>query len=466
MTNNGAPTPSRQTPSRQTTARPVTPFPVTPLARQIFAIASANDTKAMIVGGAVRDWLLGRAIGDIDMAIAMPIAAAANAFRAAGLRVIETGLSHGTVTVLASPDSSSDSAPHPSAAHSIEVTQTRRDVETDGRHAVVAYSDDWAADAARRDFTINAIYLDSDGQIEDPLGGQADIASGRLRFVGTAAARVSEDALRMLRYCRFLPLFTTSGTDADAVTALRDQAGLAGTLSGERIQYELAQICGAPGSQVALSLMQDTGLAVAAIGYELSPERLSVLPSFAALHQSIKAPADQVHLWLLILAILIPDGAASAIADRLRLSRKQTRWLTGLEAATKLSAKSDTGSDTSSDTGSDGNAESRFGLFSDQWQQSAWFLRRDGLDPAFVYAHGAARQMRPIDAGHMAVLSGWVPPICPLSGADLLSQGVDKGPALGQMLATAERRWVDSGFVLSKADLLSGLLSGQLPGGH
>ena len=186
---------------------PLTPFPVSPLAQRLFALAAAAGHEARIVGGAVRDWQAGFDIGDIDMAVAAPIEAFASRCRDAGLRVIETGLSHGTVTVAVDGDA-------------IEVTQTRVDLETDGRHALVGFSDDWQADARRRDFTINALYLDADGRVDDPLGGLADLRNGMLRFAGDAAQRVEEDALRMLRYCRFLPRFGGGSTDADALVAI------------------------------------------------------------------------------------------------------------------------------------------------------------------------------------------------------------------------------------------------------
>ena len=162
--------------------------------------------EARIVGGAVRDWLLAtgtmatgddatsKGPADIDMAIACPIADAAAALRRRKLKIVETGLAHGTITVLG------DGAP-------IELTQTRVDLETDGRHAVIGFTDDWAEDARRRDFTVNALYVTEDGRLEDPIGGLPDLMAGRLRFVGDARTRIAEDGLRMLRYCRFLPRF-------------------------------------------------------------------------------------------------------------------------------------------------------------------------------------------------------------------------------------------------------------------
>lgn len=414
------------------------PFPVSPLADRIFAVARDHGSAARIVGGAVRDWLVGRPIGDIDMAIAMPIESAAAAFRAAGLRVIETGLAHGTVTVLFAPETT------PDTSESIEVTQTRVDVETDGRHAIVVFSPDWAADAARRDFTINAIYLDESSQITDPLGGIADIAARRLRFAGMATDRVREDALRMLRYCRFLPLFGAAAIDPSADAALRAHAGLAAGLSGERIHHELARICAAPGTDVALGLMQDTGLAKAAIGVDIQPEYLACLPPHEAMQQALNDSAD---LWLLVLSIVLPDGAAGQVATRLRLSRKQARLLAGLQQAGAARAGM------ASATASDGPVPDS--LLADGWRQAAWFLRRDGLDPGLCYAYRMLRQQRRPDPAEVAERARWVPPICPVSGADLLSQGVDKGPALGQMLAAVETRWVQSDFTLSKVALLA-----------
>ena len=201
-------------------------FPVPPLATRLFALARAEGYEARIVGGAVRDWLAGLPTGDIDMAVAAPIDAFAGACRADGIRVIETGLSHGTVTVLSPARSGGANADAVNAdmGGPIEVTQTRLDLETDGRHAVVGFSDDWKADASRRDFTINAIYIDADGQIDDPLGGRVDLELGTLRFAGNAAQRVEEDALRMLRYCRFLPRFGSAGVAPAAAAALRDAA--------------------------------------------------------------------------------------------------------------------------------------------------------------------------------------------------------------------------------------------------
>ena len=196
----------------------------------IFDAAKKRGGEARIVGGAVRDWLAGRDVSEIDMAVNLPIQVVADELRQnQWVKVINTGLDHGTVTVKYGNDA-------------IELTQTRSDDETDGRHALVRFQDDWTIDAARRDFTINAIYLDADGQVFDPLDGQTDLAARRLRFVGKAADRVQEDALRMLRYCRFSIDYSDGSHDREAIEALTSFAVLSERLSGERVTQELQKI--------------------------------------------------------------------------------------------------------------------------------------------------------------------------------------------------------------------------------
>ncbi|MGB2411074.1 MAG: CCA tRNA nucleotidyltransferase [Candidatus Puniceispirillaceae bacterium] len=399
------------------TDRVTAPFPIPPLAARLFTIAATSGYEARIVGGAVRDWLAGREIGDIDMAIAAPIDRAAALFRDAGLKVIDTGLEHGTVTVV-------DDGQH------LEVTQTRVDLETDGRHAIVAFSDDWAADAARRDFTINALYADAGGQIEDPLGGQADLEAGVLRFVGVATQRVEEDALRMLRYCRFLPHFGRAGIDQEALAALADKAGLAAMLSGERIAAELRRMLGAPGARTGIGLMQDTGLANAALGVALDAGRLT--PEIDQLVED--GIGDEGSAWLVRLAVIAQPGDAASLSARLRLSRRDSHFLVTLD---RDQPEADVGS-----------------LTGTIWQQSAWWLWRAGSAPAACLVVAGGRAGRQIEMPQLARLAAWVPPEFPLAGADLLSHGVDSGPALGEMLRTAEREWVDRGFVPTRAELL------------
>ncbi len=407
-------------------------FPVSPLASRLFDLARAKGYEARIVGGSVRDWLAGLPIGDIDMAVAAPIDEFADACRADRIRVIETGLSHGTVTVLgparpggANPDSANTDMDGP-----IEVTQTRVDLETDGRHALVGFSDDWKADASRRDFTINAIYIDADGQIDDPLGGRADLRSGTLRFAGNAAQRVKEDALRMLRYCRFLPRFGLAGIDPDAAAALHNAAPTAARLSGERVAAECRRLFGMDDCAAGIQLLQDTGIAVHALGTALKPGHLDYLADKAAFDAGI----DPHQAWLVRLAALTVPGSASALSQRLRLSRQDSRLLAGL------------------DTGDP--AQTAALLNGLDWQQGAYVTVREQLPPAALLVVALARCGRIADPNHLAMLASWVAPEFPLAAADLLSHGVDKGPRLGEMLRASEAHWVGEGFSPSRQDLI------------
>ena len=401
-------------------------FTIPPLARQIFSLLAAAGSEARIVGGSVRDFLAGYPAGDIDMAVAMPIKQAADIFRRAGLKVVETGLKHGTVTVSAGDAHSS----------AIEVTQTRIDLETDGRHATVEFSNDWIKDASRRDFTINAIYVCADGSINDPLNGTADLRAGRLRFVGDAGQRVREDALRILRYCRLMPAFSSTGADPDAIVALRAHAGLAAGLSGERVANELARLLVAPGAGDAIALMHDCGVDQATIGLPLKASALVHLPAIG------QAGPLAAQGWLACLVLIMPAGSAQSVADRLRLSNRDARCLSMIdklgtpELALNLKPQADDPT---------------------TWKRAAWVVRREGINVGLVYAVATARAGVDVDLAYAADLARWDPPKCPVSGIDLLSHGVDNGPALGQMLKEIEQKWVESAFTLNRKELLAGL---------
>ena len=407
----------------------LTPFPVSPLAQRLFALAAAAGHEARIVGGAVRDWQAGFDIGDIDMAVAAPIEAFASRCRDAGLRVIETGLSHGTVTVAVDGDA-------------IEVTQTRVDLETDGRHALVGFSDDWQADARRRDFTINALYLDADGRVDDPLGGLADLRNRVLRFAGDAARRVEEDALRMLRYCRFLPRFGGGRTDEAAIAAIAGAAPAAAALSGERVAAECRKLFAMPDAAAGIAVLHDTGLDKGALGLQIDPSKIDHLAGNAvATSPAARSWADMPEAWLVRLAAVMPPGAAAPLADRMRLSRAERRFLDALDM-------------------SEPDRICRL-LGAADWRQTAYGICKDGMSPAAMLAVAAARCGENVGASHLADIHGWQPPDFPLTGADLLSHGVDKGPALGEMLRDLERHWLAEAFAPTREALLAMIITRQ-----
>ncbi|MBN9263737.1 MAG: CCA tRNA nucleotidyltransferase, partial [Hyphomicrobium sp.] len=224
-----------------------------PETRAVLSALAAAGHEARIVGGTVRNALLGEPVTDVDIATTATPDETMAAARAAGLDAIPTGVSHGTVTIV---------------AHHVpfEVTTLREDVETFGRHARVAFTADWAADARRRDFTINALYCDANGTISDPLGGLADLAARRVRFIGDARERIREDALRILRFFRFHARYSAEAIDAEGLAACAAERHLLAKLSAERVRAELLKLLDAPGAARAIAVMAAYGFIVEILG--------------------------------------------------------------------------------------------------------------------------------------------------------------------------------------------------------
>src|SRR5712671_7743066 len=228
------------------------------------ALADAG-IAARFVGGCVRDALLRRPIADVDLATPARPEAVIAALEEARIKAVPTGIEHGTVTAVFD-------AKEP--LRHFEITTLRRDVETYGRRARVAFDADWAEDAARRDFTINAIYLDPDGTLHDPVGGLADLAVGRVRFVGEAAKRIAEDVLRVLRYYRFVARFGGGSGDAAARAACRDAVPLLPKLSAERVSQEFLRLLAVSDPVPALRMMAEDGVLAAMVPEATRIDRL------------------------------------------------------------------------------------------------------------------------------------------------------------------------------------------------
>ena len=256
--------------------------------------------EARVVGGAVRDALAGRAVVDIDLATSRPPADAMAALRQAGVKVVPTGLGHGTVTAVVD-------------GRGFEITTLRRDVETDGRHAVVAFTEDWRLDASRRDFTINAMSMARDGALFDYFDGTADLQAGRVRFVGDPATRIAEDYLRILRFFRFYARYGRVPPDPATLAALRDGIPGLSRLSVERVWMELRRILAAPNPEEAVGLMARLGIWAA------------VLPEAQAASRLAGLPADPV---LRLAAMLTGDPLA--LAARLKMSNEDRERLVRL----------------------------------------------------------------------------------------------------------------------------------------
>jgi poly(A) polymerase len=360
------------------------------------ALASVWDAlpDARVVGGAVRDAVAGRPVADIDLATSLPPDAIIAALDAAGLRSVPTGLDHGTITAVVD-------------GRGFEITTLRRDLATDGRHAVVAFTADWREDAQRRDFTINALSMARDGAVFDYFGGLEDLRDGRVRFVGDAAERIREDYLRVLRFFRFHARYGRLAPDPHTRTALR--AGIPGLarLSPERIWAELSKILAAPDPVEAVNLMASLGV-LAAIAPELSrPDRLALL-------QDAGAPPDPI----LRLAAILPHQTL-AFARRLKLSNDERDRLVRLQSVPAA-------------TPTDDDAALR--------RRLADFRRADLIDRTWLDDGPGAPVLR-------KRLTDMPQPAFPLEGRDVLALGVAPGPRVGNLLREVRQWWMDGGCV-------------------
>ncbi len=375
----------------------------------VLAALSADGHTARVVGGAVRDALLGRAVRDIDIATnATPVDVLALA-AAANLKALPTGLEHGTVTVIAND-------------RSYQVTTLRRDVETDGRHAKVAFTTDWAADASRRDFTINALYCDADGTLFDPLAAHADLTAGRVRFVGDASQRIAEDSLRILRFFRFSAEYAAGTPDGSGLAAcVAGRAGL-GQLSAERVRDELLKLLAASGAAAVVRVMYEHGLIQAVLG---AAPQLRLFEPLVAIETGLRLEPDSA-LRLCALAVAV-DEDVDRMSERFKLSNNER----GVLAA---NIWRDVARLRSIDTA--------------QARRELYFRGNAGMRAAVTMAWAASG--KPIDDQRWRVLLemavGGVPPRFPIAGKDVLALGIAPGPQVGGLLRELEDWWIASGF--------------------
>lgn len=370
-----------------------------PATQAVLAMLTGAGHQGWLVGGCVRDALLGRHVADVDIATDARPAQVVALAKAAGLRAVPTGIDHGTVTLVA------DGTP-------FEVTTFRRDVETDGRRATIAFADRLEEDAARRDFTMNALYADALGAVTDPVGGLADLAARRIRFVGDAETRVREDYLRILRFFRFHAWYgdPAAGMNADALAAIAANTDGLDRLSKERIGHEMRRLLSAPDPAPALAAMQATGV----LGHILPGADPRAIAPLVHLESEVLSPD-----WLRRLVAL---GGTEA-DQNLRLSRSEARDLELLRAAIEDGA---------------GAAEIAYRHGPDIARDAALIRAASGIalppDWKRDIAKGAAARF-------------------PLAAADLMPRF--QGAALGQRLAELEARWIASGFTLSREQLLA-----------
>jgi tRNA nucleotidyltransferase/poly(A) polymerase len=378
-----------------------------PLPR-LLAVLDTDGEQARIVGGAVRNALLGEAIGDIDIATtALPDEVVRRA-KAAGFKPVPTGIDHGTITVVV------DGRP-------FEVTTLRRDTETDGRHAKVAFGRDWKIDAERRDFTMNALSASRDGKIFDPVGGLPDLRARRVRFIGEPARRIEEDYLRILRFFRFHAWYGAGELDKDGVAAcIAGREGI-DRLSRERLRAEMLKLLAAPRTLDALTAMSEAGLLLRVLG---GVSNLVHLAHLIAIETALDLPADAIRR-LGVMAVTIVEDA-ERLRERLRLANSEYDRLTAL-AEDWWRGPPPTAN------------RARELLYSARAENFA--------DLALV---GFARSQAPASDAtwrdFVTLPQRWDIPVFPLKAADLMTRGVGRGPALGAALAAAERAWIAAGF--------------------
>jgi len=389
--------------------------------RAVFDAIEAGGHAVRAVGGTVRDTLCGREVTDIDLATTALPEEVLRLGEAAGLRVVPTGLEHGTVTIIAG-----------GIAH--EVTTLRRDVETYGRRARVAFTTDWRADAGRRDFTMNALYCDRDGTIFDPLGGYTDLVAGRVRFIGDADARVAEDTLRILRFFRFHGEYGRGAIDAIGLAAsFRGRRGLA-TLSRERVGGEFNRLLAAPGAPAVVATMAEHGLLAATL--PIVP-RLRLFAGLCAIERAEALGPDPLRR-LAALALHSGDGVARLV-EYLRLSNAQ---------ATRLAAIPPVSRAIHSETAP---AEAR--RLSFVHGRTAFI---DGLLLAWAGDTGVSTDVNRTDAWRALLRLGetWSPPAFPLAGRDLLALGLAPGPEVGKLLKYLCDTWIADDFVPDRRALM------------
>lgn len=345
------------------------------------------------VGGAVRDGLLGVEVHDVDCATVLMPAEVIDRCARAGIRTVPTGIEHGTITAIL-------------AGGPVEITTLRRDVATDGRRATIAFARDWAEDAARRDFTINALYAHPETlEIADYFGGLGDLAAHRVRFIGDARERIAEDHLRILRYYRFQARFGAA-LDAEAEAACADLAHTLKGLSRERVAAELLTLLALPDPHATLERMRGHGV-LGVILPEACAAQLAALARLIAQESAQGVAPDPVRR----LAALLPPSpdVAETVAARLRLSKTQRARLIG----------------------------------------AAERVADDAADPhalAYRVTVPSAVDRLLLLGGDARALIGWTPPVFPLKGGTIVARGVTAGPAVARVLQAVEQRWVDEGF--------------------
>ncbi|KAA3500726.1 CCA tRNA nucleotidyltransferase [Rhizobium rhizogenes] len=400
-----------------------------PALKRIFTLLNADGGEVRIVGGAVRNALMDLPVVDVDMATTLTPDVVVQRAKAAGIKAVPTGIEHGTVTLVIDGEG-------------FEVTTLRRDVETNGRHAQVAFGTGWQTDAERRDLTINALYANEKGEIIDLIDGLPDVETRTVRFIGDAAMRIAEDYLRILRFFRFFAHYGSGRPDADGLRASARAKDKLETLSAERVWSELKKLLSARDPSRALLWMRQSGVLT-----EILPETekwgIDAIHGLVATEQSLGWAVDPM---LRLAAIVPPDkDRLAALATRLRLSKAEAGYLAHWASAPAIDPEM---KETALDR----------------------LLYRQGVEGVRTRLKLALASARAdLSAGDAAMqkvarlstlltrAEKFKKPGFPLSGADVMAAGVEAGPKVGEVLKSLEEKWIDVNFSLDRAALTARL---------
>ncbi len=392
-----------------------------PALQTLLALLSVGAEEARVAGGAVRNALMDEPIADIDVATTREPQDVVALLMGEGHRAIGTGIDHGTVTAIID-------------GKAFEVTTLRQDVETDGRHAVVRYGRDWIADAERRDFTMNALYMDADGTIFDPLGGREDVASRTVRFIGEPSDRIREDYLRILRFFRFFAWYGTFRPDADGLRACTHLKEGLDDLSVERIWMELSKLLAAPDPTRAILWMRQTGV-LTRILPESEKWGIDFIPGLIKTERKENWSADPL---LRLMAMVPPDAERMlSLSNRLKLPNtvrdRLINWAETPMPDADLKRKA--------------------------WMRFLYFQDRKAVADRLKLAIAAAgdAKLRSRFVKRLRWTQKTDLPRFPVAGADLIAAGLEPGPAFSEQLKGMEKRWVASDFELGKDELLAAM---------
>ncbi len=380
-------------------------------------ILNRDGLNARMVGGCVRDALLGRKIIDIDMACSLRPEETMRRLKKAGVKVVPTGLKHGTITAVVDK-------------HNFEITALRRDEETYGRRAKVVYIDDWQEDARRRDFTINALYLDADGSLYDPCGGLRDIAARRVCFIGDADQRIHEDALRILRFFRFAAQIGQGEMDPAGLAACLKNKSLIDKLSGERLAQEVFKILGSETLLPVMKVMDEGGILDKIIP---NHEDIQELNAYVRVEKAL----GKCNILARLSCLLRKDNEAIENINRhLKLSNKQVKILKNY-ANHDISLQTD--------------------MSQKDIRRVIYHYGRDLFIFALLqsWAHAAGDENHEAWRKILAYGEAWPIPVFPVQGKDLMAGGLKSGVEIGRKLRALEQEWAQSDFQLTREEMLT-----------